>query len=80
MRKLLVVFTLLAFIAVMASTSLVFAIEPGQDKPGEPKIKCCFQDGQCLETRRENCALKQAIVVEDCSQCPGVWGEKGKKK
>jgi hypothetical protein len=79
MRKLLVVFTLMVFIASMAST-LVFALDPGQDKPGEPKVKCCFQDGQCLETRRENCALKQAIVVEDCSQCPGVWGEKSKKK
>ena len=76
MRKLFVALTLLAF---MIPSALVLAKDPAQDKPGEPKIKCCFQDGQCLETRRDNCALKQGIVVEDCKECPGVWG-KGKAK
>lgn len=73
MKKLIVVLTLLAF---MAPSALVLARDPGQEQQIEPKIKCCFDDGQCLETRRENCALKKAIVVKDCSECPGVWGKK----
>lgn len=75
-KKLLVLLVLFVF---SAPGAWVLARDPGQDKPGEPKIKCCFQDGQCLETRRQNCALKQAIVVSDCAECPGVWG-KGKEK
>jgi hypothetical protein len=77
MKKLFVALTLLAFIA---SSALVFALDPAQDKPGEPKIKCCFQDGQCLETRRENCALKQGVVVQDCKDWQSVGGEKDKQK
>jgi hypothetical protein len=73
MKKLIVVLTLLAF---TAPSVLVMAREPGQEKQIAPKIKCCFPDGQCLETRKENCALKQAIVVTDCNECPGVWGKK----
>ncbi len=45
------------------------ALDPAQDKTGEPKIKCCFPDGQCLETRKENCALKQGIC---CSRLQGL--------
>lgn len=75
MRKLFIALTLLAF---MTSSALVLARDPGQDKPDEPKINCCFPDGQCLETRRDNCALKQGIVVQDCKDCPGA--SKDKKK
>ncbi|AFM24786.1 hypothetical protein [Desulfomonile tiedjei] len=45
-----------------------------------PHINCCLQDGQCLKTRKDNCALKKGIVVQDCSECPGVWGQGKKEK
>jgi Family of unknown function (DUF6520) len=76
MKKLLVILSLLAFVV---SISPAFAREPSQERQAEPQINCCFQDGQCLKTKRENCSLKQGIVVSDCKDCPGVWG-KGKKK
>jgi hypothetical protein len=76
MKKLFIALILSAF---MTPGLLVLAAEPGLAVPGEPHINCCFQDGQCLRTRRENCALKKGIVVEDCKQCPGVWGKKSKK-
>ena len=76
MKKLLVILTLLAFVI---SISQVFAREPEQEKQGAPNINCCFQDGQCLKTKQDNCALKTGIVVNDCKDCPGVWG-KGKEK
>ncbi|MGO9570569.1 MAG: hypothetical protein ACLP5H_23810 [Desulfomonilaceae bacterium] len=76
MKKLLVILTLLAFVA---SISVVLAANPDQDvKQAAPNINCCFQDGQCLQTKKDNCALKTGIVVGDCKDCPGVWG-KGKK-
>jgi hypothetical protein len=75
MKKLLVILTLLALVI---SISPAFAREPEQEKQAAPNINCCFQDGQCLKTKQDNCALKTGIVVSDCKDCPGVWG-KGKK-
>jgi hypothetical protein len=75
MKKLLVILTLLAFVI---SISSAFARSPEQEKQAAPNINCCFQDGQCLKTKADNCALKTGIVVTDCKDCPGVWG-KGKK-
>jgi hypothetical protein len=71
MKKLLVVLTVLAFVV---SISPAFAREPDQERQAEPNINCCFQDGQCLQTKRDNCALKTGIVVSECKDCPGVWG------
>ena len=76
MKRILVLLTLLVF---AAGATVVFAVDPQQDKQLSPQINCCFQDGQCLKTRADNCALKQGIKVEDCKDCPGVWG-KGKDK
>jgi hypothetical protein len=76
MRKLFIVVTLLAFVVASA---VVFARDPGQEKQDVKHIKCCFQDGQCLETKRDNCDLKKGIVVEDCKECPGVWGKDKQK-
>lgn len=75
MKKLLVILTLLAFVI---SVSPAFAREPEQEKQAAPNINCCFQDGQCLQTKQDNCALKSGKVVTDCKDCPGVWGQ-GKK-
>jgi hypothetical protein len=75
MKKLLVILTLLAFVV---SVSAVLARTPEQEKQAAPNINCCFQDGQCLQTKQDNCALKKGIVVSDCKDCPGVWGQ-GKK-
>lgn len=77
MRKLLVLFFLLAFVA---SGTWVFGRNPDQERQAEPHIKCCFQDGQCLETKRDNCMLKKGIIVQDCNDCPGVWGKGTKEK
>ena len=78
MKKVLVILTVLAFVV---SISPAFAREPDQERQAEPNINCCFQDGQCLKTKRDNCALKTGIVVSDCKECPGVWGRgKSEKK
>ncbi len=72
MRKILIVFALIAFLGPGA---WVLARDPTPVKQAEPHINCCFQDGQCLRTKRDNCALKKGIVATDCSDCPGVWGK-----
>jgi hypothetical protein len=69
---------LLALLVFVFAVGTVFAKDPNPEKQIEPKIRCCFQDGQCLETRKDNCALKKGIVVGDCKDCPGAWG-KGQK-
>jgi hypothetical protein len=76
MKRILVLLTLLVFVATVTA---VFAVDPSQSKQVAPQINCCLPDGQCLKTRADNCALKQGIQVSDCKTCPGVWG-KGKKK
>lgn len=76
-KKLLVLLILFVF---STPTAWVFAREPEQERQAEPHINCCFQDGQCLRTKRDNCALKKAIVVQDCKDCPGVWGQGTKQK
>lgn len=77
MKKLLLVSFMLIF-AVCINPA--YSREPTQERQAEPQINCCFQDGQCLRTKRDNCALKQAIVVNDCKDCPGVWGKGTEKK
>jgi hypothetical protein len=72
MKKLLVVLSMLAF---MVPATIACAKDVGQAEQTEPKIKCCFQDGQCLETRRKNCEQKKGKVVSDCKSCPGVFGQ-----
>jgi hypothetical protein len=72
MRKYFVLLTLLAFVA---ASTMVFAVDPSAEKQDEPKIKCCLQDGQCLETKKDNCALKKGTVVQDCKQCSGAKGK-----
>lgn len=72
MKKLLLILTLLAF---AVSISAVFAADIDQMKQEQPDIKCCFQDGQCLQTKQDNCALKMGKIVGDCKDCPGVWGK-----
>jgi hypothetical protein len=69
---------LLMILTLVAAATVAFAADPQKSKQAEPQINCCFQDGQCLQTRADNCALKQGIKVSDCKDCPGVWG-KGKK-
>lgn len=77
MRKLVVIVTLLAFVL---PTALAFAASDIGQQQAVPKIKCCFQDGQCLETLKDNCELKKGRIVSDCKQCPGVWGQDQKAK
>ena len=76
MKRILVLLTLLVFVA---TATAVFARDPSQEKQLAPQINCCFQDGQCLKTREDNCALKKGKVVSDCKDCPGVWGKSEKK-
>lgn len=78
MKRLLLV---CAILTVFAFSGAVLAQGPQQPglKSAEPNIKCCFQDGQCLETKKDNCELKKGIMVTNCADCPGVWG-KGEKK
>jgi hypothetical protein len=75
MKRLVAMLALLVFVVAVGT---VFAKDVNTEKQIESKIHCCFQDGQCLDTKKDNCALKQGIVVGDCKDCPGAWG-KGKK-
>ena len=80
MRKLVastVVMTALVFMVVLAFGTVALARDTAGEGQAKPNINCCFQDGQCLETKADNCALKKGIKVQDCKDCPGVWG-KGK--
>jgi hypothetical protein len=81
MKRLVVVS--LVVMTFIASSVLISGTAVARDVSGEgqakPNIKCCFEDGQCLDTKKDNCALKKGIVVSDCKECPGVWG-KGKKE
>ncbi|MBI5248242.1 MAG: hypothetical protein HY912_01995 [Desulfomonile tiedjei] len=77
MKRLFVVCAVV--MALVASGTMAMARDVGGEGQVKPNIKCCFQDGQCLETKKDNCALKKGIVVQDCKECPGVWG-KGENK
>jgi hypothetical protein len=76
MKRLFVVCVVV--MALVVSGTLALARDVAGEGQAAPNINCCFQDGQCLKTKKDNCALKKGIVVEDCKDCPGVWGE-GKK-
>ena len=77
MKKMLIVsFIVVALITSGITAALASTVEMDQ---AQPHIKCCFQDGQCLETRKDNCALKKGIVVQECKDCPGVWGKSKEK-
>jgi hypothetical protein len=64
----------------LISCSLIVVPEPDQVEQVRPKIKCCFQDARCVKTTRDDCALKTGIEVEDCYECPAVWGERKQKE
>lgn len=68
MKKIVV---LLAVVALMLPSSMALAKKAGKGGSGSVKklINCCFPDGGCVKTNKENCELKQAQVVSDCSQC-----------
>jgi hypothetical protein len=68
-------FIILALSACMISCAWPVVPEQDQEEPARPKIKCCFQDGRCIDTTRDDCALKTGIRVEDCYECRVVWGE-----
>jgi hypothetical protein len=72
MKKLMAIVTL---VALLLPAVMVYAASDIGQQQAQPKIKCCFQDGQCLETLKANCEMKKGKVVSDCSQCPGVWGQ-----
>ncbi|AFM24965.1 hypothetical protein Desti_2275 [Desulfomonile tiedjei DSM 6799] len=74
-----IVLVILLVTVMLVSGTVVLAADVTGEGRTKPHINCCFQDGQCLKTRKDNCALKKGIVVQDCSECPGVWG-KGKKE
>jgi hypothetical protein len=75
----IVVMTMIAT-AVLVSGTVALARDVAGEGQAKPNINCCFQDGQCLKTKKDNCALKKGIVVQDCAECPGVWGESKKEK
>jgi hypothetical protein len=68
MKKIVV---LLAVLALMLPNTLVLAKKGGRGGSGAVKklVNCCFPDGGCVKTNRENCELKKAQVVTDCAQC-----------
>ncbi len=76
MKKVLAFLGVLIFILAVTA---VFATDPQRDIPDQPKINCCHPDGKCEKATRNDCALQKGIVVTDCKECPGVWGE-GKAK
>jgi hypothetical protein len=77
MKKIIALLTLAAFLLPVV---IAYADSDIGQQQGAPKIKCCFQDGQCLETLKSNCEYKKGKVVSDCKQCPGVWGQGEKPK
>ena len=78
MKRLFVVCVVM--MALVVSGTLALARDVAGEGQTTPNINCCFQDGQCLKTKKDNCALKKGIVVGDCKDCPGVWGEGKKEK
>lgn len=69
---------LVAVVAFVASSAIVFAQEKaGRGGSGAVKklVNCCFSNGSCVKTNKENCALKKARVVTDCKQCEPVAGK-----
>ncbi len=79
MKKLLVLAAILVFVA---SGSSVFAAEKaGRGGSGAVKklVNCCFPDGGCVKTNKENCELKKARVVTDCKQCESYTPKSEKK-
>ena len=68
MKKIVV---LLAVLALMLPSTLVLAKTGGRAGSGAIKklVNCCFPNGSCVKTNKENCELKKAQVVTDCSQC-----------
>lgn len=72
MRKLLIILVLLAS---MSPSSSVFSRDPQREKERLPDVLCCFPEGRCVDMRRQDCALKKGKVVQDCAECPGVWGK-----
>jgi len=75
MKRLVIVAAILAFVA---SSSIVFAQEKaGRGGSGSVKklVNCCFPNGSCVKTNKENCELKKARVVTDCKQCEAEGGK-----
>lgn len=74
MKKGLLIFALIVSLCSFGSVSEARRDIAG-DTQGDVHILCCFQDGQCLKTRKRRCEYKKAIRVQDCKECPGVWGQ-----
>jgi hypothetical protein len=66
MKRILLLVTVAA---LLASTTLVFAVsEIGRTTT--KMYKCCVI-GKCVDASKEDCALKQGIIVDDCKKCKG---------
>lgn len=64
MRKILVLLTLLAFVAPAS-----FGLAKTQTGRKTPKtIKCCL-DGKCVDSTKESCELQKGMVVINCDDC-----------
>ena len=74
MKKLLVI---LAAAALIIGPTVSFARTPGKGggRVVKKMIWCCFPDGGCVQTSKENCEFKKARVVKSCDEC-----ESAKKK
>ncbi|MDQ7785118.1 MAG: hypothetical protein RDU20_19690 [Desulfomonilaceae bacterium] len=66
---------LAAILALVASSSIVLAGRTGGSGAVKKLVNCCFPNGSCVQTNRENCELKKARVVRDCKQCRPVIQE-----
>lgn len=70
MKKLLVI---LAAAALIAAPTVSLGKGPGKGGGGIKKLVwCCFPDGGCVQTSKENCEFKKAQVVTSCDQCAGA--------
>ncbi len=76
MKRLVVIFAVLAFVA---SGSIALARTPGGSGSVKKLVNCCFPDGGCVKTNKENCELKKARVVRDCKDCES-YKPKGEAK
>lgn len=76
MKRLVVVF---AVPALAASSSIALARTPGGSGSVKKLVNCCFPDGSCVKTNKENCEMKKARVVTDCKDGESYKPESGNK-
>jgi hypothetical protein len=66
-KKWLVFLSALVF---AASITWVFAADVGHEESTKI-IKCCIE-GKCVDSNKQECAMRKGTQVQDCKQCAGA--------